>query len=162
MKKSITTAFLAFASLALGGHAAFGADTGVITLSGSIGIVNEIVITQTETATNLNVLEGEADAVIATVEESSNSPTGYTIFMNSVNNSNLINSENAEESTSYTVSYDGGAPVSLTTADAAVKTVAALDGLVKDESAVLINVAANSEAGSGAYTDLITVSIAAN
>ncbi len=82
--------------------------------------------------------------------------------MNSVNDSNLINSENGEESTPYTVSYDGAAPVSLTTADTAVKTVAALDGLVTDESEVLINVTPNAAAGSGAYTDVITVSIAAN
>lgn len=162
MKKSFITTFLAFASLAFGGNAAVGADTGVITLSGSIGTVNEIVITQTETATNLNVLEGESDALIATVEESSNSPTGYTIYMNSVNDSNLINTENGEESTPYTVSYDGSAPMSLTTADSAVKTVASLDGLVTEESEVLINVTPNSEAGSGTYTDLITVSIAAN
>ena len=162
MNKGFITGFLAFASLALGSHAAMGADTGVITLSGSIGTVNEIVITQTEAATNLNVLEGESGALIATVEESSNSPTGYTIFMNSVNDSNLINTENGDESTAYTVSYDGGAPLSLTTADSAVKTVASLDGLVTDESEVLINVTPNSEAGSGTYTDLITVSIAAN
>ena len=82
--------------------------------------------------------------------------------MNSVNDSNLINTENGDESTAYTVSYDGGAPLSLTTADSAVKTVASLDGLVTDESEVLINVTPNSEAGSGTYTDLITVSIAAN
>lgn len=162
MKNSLITAFLAYSSLALSGNAAIGADTGVITLSGSIGIVNEIVITQTEAATNLNILDGEADALIATVEESSNSPTGYTIFMNSVNDSELVNSENDADSSSYTISYDGGAPVSLTTSDTAMKTVGLLGGLTTDESEVLINVAANTEAGSGTFTDLITVSIAAN
>ncbi len=162
MNKSIITAFLAFASLALGGNTAIGADTGIITLSGSIGIVNEIVITQTDAATNLNILEGQSDSLVATVEESSNSPTGYTIYMNSVNDSELVNSENALDSASYLVSYDGGAYMSLTTADTAVKTVGTLDGLVTDESEVMINVLANTEAGSGVFTDLITVSIAAN
>ncbi len=162
MKSSFITAFLAYSALALGGNTAIGADTGVITLSGSIGIVNEIVITQAETATNLNILDGEADALIATVEESSNSPTGYTIYMNSVNDSELVNSEDDADSATYTISYDGGAPVSLTTADTAMKTVGLLGGLTVDESEVLINVAAHTEAGSGTFTDLITVSIAAN
>lgn len=162
MNKSIITAFLAFASLALGGNAAVGADTGVITLSGSIDVVNEIVITQTEAATNLNILEGQSDSLIATVEESSNSPTGYTIYMNSVNDSELVNSEDPLDSASYLISYDGGAYMSLTTSDTAVKTVGTLEGLVTDESEVLINVLANTEAGSGVFSDLITVSIAAN
>lgn len=162
MKKSIITAFLAFASLALGGNSAIGADVGVITLSGSIGIVNEIVITQTDAAMNLNILEGHSDSLIATVEESSNSPTGYTIYMNSVNDSELVNTEDAGDSASYTISYDGGAYMSLTTSDTAVKTVGTLDGLMTDESEVMINVMANAEAGSGVFTDVITVSIAAN
>lgn len=156
MKKVILTTIVALGSLA------FAADTGVITLSGSIDVVNEIVITQNEIATNLDILEGESGANVASVEESSNSPTGYTIFMNSVNDSNLVNTENGTESTDYTVSYDGGTPISLTTSDMAVKTVGSLSGLVTDNSEVNLIVTAFPSASSGFFTDLITVSIAAN
>lgn len=162
MKKTIMALLMTLGFLAFGGNAAVASDTGVITLSGSIGIVNEIVITQTPEATNLDILGGEEGLLIATVEESSNSPTGYTIFMNSVNDSNLVNTENGEESVTYTVSYDGAAPISLTTADMPVKTVGELAGLVTDESQVVINVIADGTNASGTYTDLITVSIAAN
>lgn len=151
-----------FAALITMGSFTFADDVGVITLSGSIGVINEIVITQNEIATNLNIAEGEDAALVATVEESSNSPTGYTIYMNSVNNSNLINTENDAESVSYTIAYDGAAPVALSTSDLAVKTVGALGGLVTDESEVVLALVGDSTVGSGNYTDTITVSIAAN
>lgn len=162
MKKMSWALIIALGSLTLGGVTAFAANVGVITLMGSVGTVNEIVITQHAIAADLDILEGESAALVATVEESSNSPTGYTIFMNSMNDSNLINTEDDTESTSYTLSYDGAAPVSLSTADMAVKTVGTLTGLVTNMSDVVLNVAGNADAASGAYTDLITVSIAAN
>ena len=162
MKKILVSFLTVFGSFGFAGHPALAADTGVITLSGSIGVVNEIEITQFDVATSLNIVDGESNALVATVTETSNSPTGYTIYMNSVNDSNLINSANGEETAPYTVSYDGGSPVALTTADLAMKTVGVLGGLVTDESDVLINLTGNSAASSGTFADVITVSIAAN
>lgn len=144
------------------GFAAHAATTGTISLSGSIGSVNDISITQYDIATSLDIAQGESAALVATVTESSNSPTGYTIFMNSVNNSNLVNTSDSTQNTAYLVSYDGGTPVSLGTTDMAVKTIGPLTSLFTDQSDVFLTVTGNPAAASGEYTDVITVSIAAN
>lgn len=156
MKKIL---FLAATVLGLSAQAQ---STGTISLSGTVVEVNYIEVFQDEHAMNLDVTEGESGALVAVVSEHSNSPTGYTIFMNSVNNSNLVNTSDTTKATDYLVSYDGGPMMSLGTTDSAVKVVGSLDGLTTDDSEVVLSVAGNMSASPGDYTDLITVSIAAN
>ena len=156
MKKIL---FMTATVLGLCAHAQ---TTGTISLSGTVVEVNYIEVFQSELAMNLNVTEGETAAKVATVSEHSNSPTGYTIYMNSVNDSNLVNIWDMTKATAYMVSYDGGAPMSLGTTDSAVKVVGSLDGLTTDDSEVVLSVDGNMSASPGDYTDLITVSIAAN
>jgi hypothetical protein len=136
--------------------------TGTISLSGTVVEVNYIEVFQSELAMNLNVTEGETAATVATVSEHSNSPTGYTIYMNSVNDSNLVNISDMTKATDYMVSYAGGAMMSLGTTDSAVKVVGPLDGLTTADSDVVLAITGNMSASPGDYTDLITVSIAAN
>lgn len=157
MKKVL---FIAATVLGLCAHAQ--ESTGTISLSGTVVEVNYIEVFQDAHAMNLNVTDGEAGALVAVVSEHSNSPTGYTIFMNSVNNSNLVNTSDITKAMDYLVSYDGGAMMSLGTTDSAVKVVGSLAELTTDDSDVVLSIGGNLSASPGDYTDLITVSIAAN
>lgn len=157
MKKAL---FVAATVLGLCAHAQ--ESTGTISLSGTVVEVNYIEVFQDEHGMNLNINEGETDALAAVVSEHSNSPTGYTIFMNSVNNSDLVNTSDTTKHVDYLASYDGGPMMSLGTTDSAVKVVGSLSELTTDDSEVRIQVSGNMSASPGDYTDLITVSIAAN
>lgn len=138
------------------------AGTGNLLLQGTVTIVNDIVITANANATNLNILGGETNKLVATVDETSNNLNGYKIQMLSANSSKLVLSTDSSKSTTYTVAYDGGAPVSLTGTAQTVKNVGSLSGLATDTSNVNVNVTAAPNATAGTYEDTITISIVAN
>ena len=136
----------------------FAASTGDLTISGTVALINDIVITPKAAATALNILAGEAGKSVADVSETSNSVTGYKISMRSANASKLVNLSNATKMTAYTVSYDGGSYVSLTNSDQVVKS-SSTSSLVTDSSDVSVNVTAFGTAPAGTYQDVITISI---
>ena len=156
MKKLLFSAIVFLASVS------FAASSGTLTISGTVLPVNDIVISPTAEATNLNITGGETNELVATVAETSNNLTGYKISMSSANESKLKHSVDGSKTTTYTVSYDGAAAVSLTASPAIVKNVSSLSGLTTDTSNVNVNVAAYPLAPAGNYSDVITISIAAN
>ncbi len=138
------------------------ASSGTLSLSGTVALVNDIVITPDPAALNLNIVAGEVDKLIATVAETSNNPSGYKIFMKSTNASKLIHTVNPTEKAAYTISYDSGANKTLTIVDQQVKNVGSLPGLQTNNSNLTIKINDKPNAAAGTYTDTITISIAAN
>jgi hypothetical protein len=154
VKKTILAAIVLLASAST-----FAASTGDLTISGTVALINDIVIFPKADSTNLNILAGNSGLSVADVSETSNSVTGYKISMRSANGGSLVNLSNSTKSTAYQVSYDGGSYVSLTTSDQVVKS-ASTSSLTTDSSDVSVNVTANPTAPAGTYQDVITISIA--
>ena len=153
---------IVLAGLILLTSAAFAANTGTLVISGVVTAVNDLLIAPTPEATTLNITGGETGRLVAAVQETSNSLTGYNIKMRSANASKLVHGTDPSKSTAYTISYDSGAAVSLTTSDQIVKNISSLTGLTTVSSNVNVNVTAYPLAPAGTYSDTITISIAAN
>lgn len=139
------------------------ATTGDIYLQGEVLAINELIIVPTVYATSLNLAAGEVDRKVATTTERSNSLSGYTISMRSLNSSKLNHSVlGATYNAPYTIKYHGVTTPPLTTVDQVVKTISSLPSLTTDTSDILVSIVGNASLPPGFYTDVITVSIAAN
>lgn len=142
---------------------AIAASSGTLIVSGSVAVVNNIVITpNTTNNTSLSITGGETAKNVASVSEQSNDPLGYKIFISSVNGGELRNITDPTKKTTYTISYDGAAASAPTTVAVQVKNVTSLTALTTDISAVTINVVALPAALAGTYSDTITLAIVAN
>ena len=141
----------------------FAADTGTLLLQGLVNATNNIVVTPNGTNnTTLNITDGESNKLVASVLETSNNLTGYKINAKSTNGSELRHSAQASVKTTYTMSYDGGSAVSLTTAYQQLKNVSSLTGLTSNTSNVTVSVAALANAPAGTYADTVTFQIVSN
>jgi hypothetical protein len=150
------------AAITITASTAYAADTGTLLLQGTVALVNNIVVTPNgSNNTTLNILNGST-ALVAKVSESSNNLTGYKINAKSLNGSELRNGLDATKKTTYTISYDGGSAVTLSTSYQQVKNVTSLTGLTNNASAVNATVAAYAAAPAGTYSDTITFQIVAN
>jgi hypothetical protein len=156
MKKLLFTAAVLLAS------ASFAASSENLILSGTVTAINDLSITPTAEATNLDIINGETGRKVADVQETSNNLLGYKILMRSANASNLVHSIDGTKSTAYTISYDGSSYISLTNSDQQVKDSGALSGLTVDTSLVSVNVTPYATAPAGTYSDTVTISIVAN
>jgi len=156
MKSFLLATFLVASS------STFAAATGTLIISGTISPVNDLTITPTVDATNLNIIAGETAKLVASATETSNSLTGYKIRMKSLNSSKLVNTVNATYHTNYTISYNGGSYLTLSNVDQDVKNVSSLSGLTTQNSDIKVNVTAYPTGPAGVYSDTITVSIIAN
>ncbi len=145
------------------GISALAASSGNLLVQGTVGIVNDIVVTPVAGVNNnLDILAGESNLKVADVEESSNNLTGYSISMSSVNAGTLVHNSDNTKSTPYTISYDGATATAPTASPAVVKNVASLTGFTQNFSEVKINVTAYPSAPVGVYSDTITFAISAN
>lgn len=157
--KYLTLAILAL----LAPNQAHASDTGTLLLQGTVALVNNIVITPNgSNNTSLNITGGASNVLVASVTETSNNVTGYKINVKSANGSELRNSSDATKKTTYTLSYNGGSAVTLTTSYQMVKNVSTLSGLTSNSSNVNATVAAYAAAPAGTYSDTVTFQIVAN
>ena len=140
---------------------AMAASTGTLLISGTVSAINDITLSTTS-YTTLNITGGETNRLVATATELSNNLLGYKINMRSLNGSKLVHGVDASKSTAYTVSYDGQAPVSLTTSDQPVRNTALPNSPTGKVSNIAVNVTAYPTAPAGTYSDTITISIVAN
>lgn len=151
------------AVLALGCSSAQAADTGTLLLQGTVAVVNNIVVTPNgSNNTSLDIVGGASGVLVASVAETSNNLTGYKINVKSLNGSELRNSADATKKTTYTLSYDGGSAITLTSSYQQVKNVSSLSGLTTNNSNVNATVAAYAAAPAGTYNDTVTFQIVAN
>jgi hypothetical protein len=154
---------LLFLALFLAGGAAQAASSGTLVISGTVPLVNDLVITPVAGVnTSLNITGGASNLTVANVAETSNNGTGYTVTLSSANAGQLSLSSDATKNTTYQVSYNSGAYATPTVAAATVKTISSLSALTTNTSSVRVNVTAFATAPAGTYSDTLTFAIVAN
>lgn len=158
MKKFITLAVLASLSLS-----AFAATSDDLKLKGKVPKKLAILVTPEAVALNLDLETSQTGTglLVASVNEKSNSNSGYKITADSLNDGELVNQQDTTQSVTYGMTYDGVA-VDLTTNDE-VKTELS-SGVHDNDSEVRITYtgAPHETRVEGNYTDTITFTISAN
>ena len=147
-------------SMILGTLTAQGATTGTLLLQGTVAQELAIVVTAEAGASSLDLSASPTGLKVASVNEVSNSNTGYTISAKSANGSLLKNG--SLDQLSYQISYDGGSMMTLTTSDQVVKTQSTV-GVYDHDSDVDIAYTgkAASQMVEGTYSDTVTFTISA-
>lgn len=149
------------ALLTLTTTSAFSATTGSLLLQGIVAKKVAIVVTAAGAASALDLETTQADLKVATVNEQSNSKTGYKVTITSAQLGKLKRTDGAEVF-SYTLKY-GGSAVGLSTAAGTTFTnsSAASVNVNKDLNISYTGVAGESMV-EGTYTDTLTLNIASN
>jgi hypothetical protein len=140
---------------------AFSATTGTLLLQGIVAKKVAIAVTSQAIASALDLEVTQADLKVATVNEQSNSKTGYKVTITSTNLGKLKRTDGAEVF-AYSLKY-GGSSVGLS---------AAVGSTFTNSSASVVNVNKDLEisytgvSGSlmveGTYADTLTLNIASN
>ena len=158
MKKILLTT----AALALMTTSTLAATQGTLLLQGSINQVLSLAVTPVTGANNaLDLVDGESDKKVATVNEATNSNTGYKILVRTANAGVLKNG--TLDSVSYTMSYDGS-PVTLSATDQVAKNVST-GGVYDHDSDVEVSLTGSGSAAAltqGVYSDTVTFTIQVN
>lgn len=153
--KTLTTLALILTS-----NLIFADTTGTLLLRGSVAEELAIVVTQESGHDSLDLSASPTNLKVATVNEKSNSNSGYKIQMKSANGGELANG--SLDSLAYEISYDGGAFVTPATADQTVKTQSG--GAVYDSNSD-VNIKYTGKPASsmveGVYEDTLTFTISA-
>lgn len=149
------------AALILASASSMAATTGTLLLTGTVAEEVAILVTPEAAATTLDLSASPTALKVASVNEKSNSNTGYKIAVKSANGGLLENG--ALDSLAYQISYDGGSAISPTTADQDVKTVSTA-GVYDADSDVNISYTGKPAAQmvEGTYSDTLTFTISAN
>lgn len=156
MKTIVSLAVLATLSLS-----AFAATSDDLKLKGKVPKKLSILVTPDPIALNLDLEASPTALLVASVNEKSNSSTGYKITADSLNDGKLVNQSDNTQTITYSMTYDGNA-VDLSTTDE-VKTVTT-SAVHEDDSDVTIAYtgAPHETRVEGNYTDTITFTISAN
>lgn len=140
----------------------YAADTGTLILSGTVAASCNLVVSPNgSNNTTLNIVGGDANKLVATVNETCNNATGYKINLKSDNGGELRHSATPSLKTTYTLSY-GGQTVTPTANYQQVKNVTVLNSPANVNSNVNATVAAYAAALAGTYSDTVTFQIVAN
>lgn len=155
MKKIIALTALALTTTA------FGNTTGTLLLKGTVAEEVALAVTAETAASTLDLSASPTNLKVASVNEKSNSNTGYKIDLRSANGGLLKNG--ALDSLGYEISYGGGSFVAPTTVDQTVKTQNTAD-VYDVDSDVNIRYTGKPavEMVEGDYTDTLTFTISAN
>ena len=120
-----------------------------------------ITVTPVTVASALDLSTTQADLKVATVNEQSNSKTGYKVTITSANLGKLKRTDGAEVF-SYSLKY-GGAAVGLSSAGGTVFTNSTAASVnVSKDLAVSYTGVANESMVEGTYADTLTLNIASN
>lgn len=147
---------LAIAALLVAGttQASVAPTSGQIVIRGTVGSICEIGVV--DYGTNLDLVSGETARAVGAVTETCNDPNGYSVSFTSDMGGKMIGPRDAESA--YRINYDSIADYSLA-ADAAVERPDPQWGLRHE---LTVNVDGQDELPAGEYTDVVTVTIAAN
>ncbi len=143
----------------------FAATTGTLVLKGTVPAVLEIDVTGNAAATTLpldTVVTGSNEITVASVNEKSNSSTGYDVSISSDNGGFLVHETVGSSKVAYGITYDGAA-VNLASGETFQNPSSSYADVDKD-------VVVNSLAGSanyaglleGEYQDTLTFTISAH
>ena len=139
----------------------FAANTGSITISGTIPVTTAITVTAEGDADNLNLSQNATNKKVATVREMSNSLRGYSVHLSSANAGKLKNGSLGE--ITYTAKY-AGSNVTLSTSPVRVTNQgnqSSVIGVNKDFNISYTGISAESLM-EGSYSDTLTFTISAN
>ncbi len=153
--------FLSLAVLVSISFSALAATSDDLKLKGKVPKKLSILVTPDPIALNLDLEASPTALFVASVNEKSNSNTGYKIEADSLNDGKLVNQQDTNESVTYSMTYDGNA-VNLATVSE-VKNVAS-SGVHDNDSDVTIAYtgAPHESRVEGTYTDTVTFTISAN
>ena len=153
MFKKIATAATVTAALFVAGHAQAADTSSTLKINGSVASVCTVSIE--DMSQPLNLVAGANKTVVGKVTETCNDPDGYSITFTSQGGGKLMNGKAEVE---YTASYDNqnhqnlGSEMRLSRKDAAFG----------DVNELKVTVKGSDQRVAGNYTDIITVTIAAN
>lgn len=153
--------FIASAALALVSMPTMAATQGTLLLQGSIGQVLSLDVSpEVGVHDSLDLTTTTSALKVASVNEVSNSNTGYKILIKTTNGGSLKNG--SLDQVGYSLSYDG-TPVTLSTTDQTAKNVAS-GGVYNHDSDVEISYTGTAAASlvEGTYSDTVTFTIQAN
>jgi len=153
--------FITFAVLASLSFSALAATSDDLKLKGKVPKKLSILVTPDPIALNLDLEASPTALLVASVNEKSNSNSGYKITADSLNDGKLVNQQDTTQSVTYSMTYDG-ASVNLSTVDE-VKNESS-SGVHDNNSDVKIAYtgAPHETRVEGNYTDTITFTISAN
>lgn len=153
MKKFV----LALTLATLTSTAAFSATTATLLLKGTIAPLLNISVTPESVSSALDLTATQTNTKVATVQEKSNSSTGYKVTISSQNLGVLKNNTSTFV---YSLAYDG---IALNLASPVTKTYSASAAVTSNKN---VNISYTGvpadQLVAGDYTDTITFTIAAN
>ncbi len=140
---------------------AMAATSGTLLLQGVVAKKVSIVVTPESVASALNLEASQTDLKVASVNERSNSKTGYKVTITSANLGKLKRTDGPEVF-NYTMKY-GGAAVGLSSSAGSVFNNASTSVVnVNKDLAISYTGALNETMIEGTYSDTITLNIASN
>lgn len=139
----------------------FAATTGTLLLQGTVAQKISLAVTSAPAALVLDLGVSQSDLVVASVNEKSNSKTGYKVTITSANLSQLKRTTGSE-SLAYTMKYNGSS-VSLSSAAGTTISDSAASSVNTDKSVSISYTGVDPELMvEGTYDDTVTFTIAAN
>lgn len=139
----------------------FAATTGTLLLQGVVAQKIRVTVTAAAAASTLDLSSNQTDLNVATVNEVSNSKTGYKMTITSANLGKLKRTDGSDVF-SYSMKYNGSA-VSLGTAAGTTITNSSAAAVNANKSVTISYTGAAAETMvEGTYADTVTFTIAAN
>jgi hypothetical protein len=171
-KRSGFVAALLTSTLILSAVSALAADSGNITVQGTVVPVNEITVTSQTGFDTLNLANGGTDVLVAVVNEKNNDPDGYTVTLVSANAQAESSAQahlkgaDTENATviNYSIKYGVNAAetaVTLVSGSAEVTSTTAATPEAGSDKNLKITFAGSSWSNADTYSDTLTLTIAA-
>lgn len=140
--------------------AAHGATTGNLLLKGSVPALLSITVTPESLATSLPLDTTQSAAKVASVNEQSNSNTGYSVSISSSNQGKLVHESVSASAINYSLAY-GGNVIDLESGDSFVYASPESVDTDKDIEISYTGVP-HEDLIQGNYMDTVTFTISAN
>ena len=147
---------VACVGVSLPGFAAAG-DSGALQLHGLVPLACSIQVDPTQAATSLDLSSSYTDVAVASVTETCNSSTGYTIEVYSLGNGSFLGELDA---VSYVLKYDE-TEADLSSSGVLVSNAAVRTGPTGVTKAVTVSYAAATSQSGGTYVDTLVFTVAA-
>lgn len=138
---------------------AFAANTGSITISGTVPAQTSITVTPTTGYNSLDIPSGETNKTVANITEYNNTAAGYTVTLSSLNGGKLKNSSLGEFT--YTAKYNN-VSISLTTLPTNITTQGSQSTVINISKPLNISFPAQTDLMQGNYSDTIIFTITSN
>lgn len=106
--KSLGIVILAFAA-----QVGYASTVGSITIQGVVPQTLSIIVSGVSPYSALDLTTSQTDLMVALVSEQSNSKTGYTVTVSSLNGGKLMNSNSSSSYVTYTAKYGNGSSFNL-------------------------------------------------